>query len=432
MPPPARPAPPRHGESGVALLIVLVVLFIVAVLMVDISLTAATARRSAANASGEFLMDAAIAAHFQVAAAQILYDQAENKFDSLDDRWAREEYTRFESRPPEEPDLYGGAVSRRGREEEDGTRVLGDSADVSVTMRIEDEERKFNLYLLLHPDPKKRADARERFAVLIDRFREETPLDISRTRADELRDRVVEYLERAAPVEGERGKIPVPRSGAWRILTPDELRNVEGFEDREHGMGADGILYDAREPEAVRTWMENPESEDAPEVYPGLLRFVTLWSGTTWVGQPTADSWLRVNVNTAEKPVLETLFFRNPGDMIFADRILEYRGKEKEGTGEGSSATASGEESPLVRHTPFESLEDLKKVDGLDDAVLQRNGIDATTATVTSQTFSFDFLAEHEKSTRQVRYVVRRHSKGVQTLLREERADPRFEEKPED
>ena len=52
--------PPSARESGVALLIVLVVLFIVAVLMVDISLTATTARRSARNASEAFLMDAAI------------------------------------------------------------------------------------------------------------------------------------------------------------------------------------------------------------------------------------------------------------------------------------------------------------------------------------------------------------------------------------
>ena len=410
---------PRPFERGVALLIVLVVLFIVAVLMVDITLTATTARRSARNASDDFLMDAAIEGRFQVMAAQLRYDLAENKFDGKDDRWAREEFTAF--RPEEK------GAEEEG-EEDGGARVLGDSEAVEVTARIEDEERKFNLNLLMHPDAKQREGARERFAVLMDRYREETPLDLTRTKADELRDKVVEYLERAAPGEGEKGKLPVAKAGPWRILTPDELRNVEGFEDGGHGITAAGILYDARDPKAVQEYMADEEgTAEPPEVYPGLLRYLTLWSGSAWIGQATPDTWLRININTAEKPVLETLFYRNPSDFLFAERIVEYRESQKEGSGPADGGTPEADD-PLPTHQYFEKVDDLKKVDGLDDAVLQRNGLGPGILSVVSETFSLDFLARHDKATKQVRFVVRRHAQGFQTLLREVRADPRFEE----
>ena len=431
------------SQRGVALLIVLVVLFIVAVLMVDISLTAATARRSAHNASTEFLMDAAIEGHFQVAVAQILYDQSENNYDGGDDRWAREEYTKFESKSQREKDqaaaASGPAPAKAGGEEEGGVRVLGDSDDIAVTTRIEDEERKFNLYLLLkQADTKKQDEAREKFAVLLDRFREDTPLDLSRTRAEELKDRIVDYINRDPPGEGEKGKIPLPRTGKWCLLTPDELRNAEGLEDRDHAMPAEGILYDAREPRAVKAWLEDPGNNEPPKVYPGLLRYVTLWSGGAWAGKVDADAMKRmvlVNLNTAEKPVLETLFAHNPGDFTFVDKIIEYRGAPKE-----DSKTTSGEapkaDEPLPQHQYFQKFEDLKKVDGLEDGtVLARNGIDGTTVTFSSDTFSVDILAERDETSKQVRTVVRRNKlaagspPGYQTLLREERADPRFEEK---
>ena len=97
-------------ERGVALLIVLVVLFIVAVLMLDITLTPTTARRAAANASSDFLMDAAVEANLQVALAQLRYDfDPAKKVDSPDDRWAREEFTALCARrwPEREFDKLG-------------------------------------------------------------------------------------------------------------------------------------------------------------------------------------------------------------------------------------------------------------------------------------------------------------------------------------
>jgi len=407
----------------VALLIVLVVLFIVSVLMIDITLTATTARRSADNASADFLMEAAIEARFQVALAQLRYDLGANKTDSPDDRWAREEYTTFENRQTEEERRAAAE-----REEETGARVLGDSDSVSVTMSIEDEERKFNLNLLKHPDPKKADEARKRLAVLLDRFREDTPLDLSRTRAEEIVDLVVKYMERAQSGQNDSGRVPLPKSKPWLLLTPDELRLIPGIRDESHGLGPEGILLDARDPEAVRAYMEDPEGQEPPEEYPGLLRFVTLWSGSAWLGQATpeaAEAWKRINVNTAEKPVLETLFHANPADMVFAERIVEYRGTQKEGG--PSEGEVPDVDEPLAEHQYFEKLADMEKVDGLTKEILDAHRM-AEFARFDSEVFSIKIVAKHEGATKQIRYVVRRHADGFQTLLREERADPSFEE----
>jgi hypothetical protein len=427
---PPRPRP--ADERGVALLIVLVVLFIVAVLMVDITLTAATARRSARNASTDFLMDAALEGRQKILLAQLQYDLAANAFDSLDDRWARKEYTTYEAPPAEDGEGTG--------EEEEGVRVIGDSDEVDIVTTdpdpekespITDEESKFNLNLLAHPDAKERQVAGDRFAVLLDRFREGTPLDLTRTRAEELRDRVVDFLEsRSATTEAQEGKLPVPRTAPWRLLTPDELRLVEGFEDPATGLTAEGILYDAREPARVKEYEEDPENVEPPEVHRGLLRFVTLWSGSAWTAADGQATWGRINVNTAEKPVLETLFWKNPDDFVFAEKIISHRKEPAEG-----SAPTDGDpevDEPLETRQNFEKFEDLKKVEGLDDAVLNRNGITNANAVVVSETFSIDLLAKHGEASRQVRWIVRRHRQGFQTLLREVRADPRFEEKEPD
>ena len=435
-------------ERGVALLIVLVVLFIVAVLMLDITLTATTARRAAANASSDFLMDAAVEANLQVALAQLRYDfDPAKKVDSPDDRWAREEYTRFEKTQSEEE-----KAAEAAREEETGAVSLGDSDAVDVVVTIEDEERKFNLNLLKQSDSKKAETARKCFVALLDRFREDTPLDLSRTRAEEICDAVVKYLDRQQAGENDTNSVPVPLSKTWVLLTPDELRLIPSLKDDSRGLGPEGILYDARDPEAVRTYMLDPENQQPPEEYPGLLRYVTLWSGGAWAtgpaaappaegGQPGsspqpqqpaqgAENWKRINLNTAEKPVIEMLFHANPADMTIAEKIVQYRGTSKEGS------TADGEapevDEPLAEHQYFTNMEDVKKgVPDLTEGVMGTHKI-AEYARFDSETFSIKIVAKHEGATKQVRFVVRRHEKGFDTLLREERADPSFEEEPEE
>ena len=73
----------------------------------------------------------------------------------------------------------------------------------------------------------------------------------------------------------------------------------------------------------------------------------------------------------------------------------------------------------------FESLEDLKKIDGFDDAALTRNRLNADTLTVLSTVFSVHLVAESgDGLRRQERYVLERNARGFRTLMAEERNDP--------
>ncbi len=467
-----RPASRRPAEAGVALLIVLVVLFIVAVLMTDISLTATTARRSAHNASTEFLMNAAVDRKFHVGVAQIRYENPVHEgYSTLDDRWALKEYTNEEKESP--GDGASGAADAGAGEE--GVKVYGEGGkgQVTATLRrlwdpapdldlgigeatpIEDEDRKFNLYLLLHPDPEVRGTARERFSVLLDQFRQDTPLDVTPTVADELREQVVGYLERDAPAGGQAG-IPVRRKDPWWILTPDELCNAPGLEDKVHGLSAKGILFDSQDPREYRDYQADPEGRDEPPAYPGLLRYVTVWSGDAFKKEFTKDSKFPVNLNTADRTVLRALFHREGPNFEFVEKLLKWRLDEKEGAGTGAPAS-SGEDAQPTVHNRLEKVADLEKAaEGSYEAIRKKNfeteggrSLLEFLTGVRSSTFSLFIRAEREveaaaddeedgrskesESVRLFRFVVRRKGLdpktrlyGYQTILREERDDPWF------
>jgi hypothetical protein len=183
----------------------------------------------------------------------------------------------------------------------------------------------------------------------------------------------------------------------------DELKLVDGFHDpndpnRQH-------LYDQFREQSEEELVE----AESVEPIPGLWRFVTL----------TSDG--PININTAPVEVLRCLF-KDQLDWDLADAIIEYR------TAQASSY--DDDVDPEAEFTPFKSVQDLTKVDGIDAEVLSKNGIDGASVTVASNTFSISIFATRENLTRQFRTVVRRHSKGFITLLHEERKDPRYE--PED
>ena len=81
-------------------------------------------------------------------------------------------------------------------------------------------------------------------------------------------------------------------------------------------------------------------------------------------------------------------------------------------------------------HQYFQKLEDLKKVDGIEDKVIADHKLNDFLV-LQSRVFSVDIRAEMEKAGKQVRTVVFRHDKGFVTILREERADPQFKKDEE-
>jgi type II secretory pathway component PulK len=362
---------PRR-EEGFALVVVLIVLMIVAVVATDLAVKARIQDFLARNARNDLAVEEAARGWVEVVKARLAYDRKRNNIDSEDDAWA-------------ESELESASVG-----------------DVSIECVVEDEAGKFNLALLVSSDKNVRKRARKQFERLLVSYRRDTDRVIGASRAEQLAEKVVEYLERE-----DDGDYPVPEVGkdAPLMLTIDELRYVEGFQDPEDE-DAD-LLYDVFREETEEELAEADELEPIP----GLLKFCTLYSEG------------KININTAPVEVLRTLF-ENQVDWELADQIVEYRN----GGGEDAFASADDEDSGL---TPFESVSDLTKVTGIDSQTLSENGIDGNVVTVSSQVFSINVFATCENLTRQFRTIVKRHPKGFVTLLHEERKDPRYEP-PED
>ena len=362
---------PSRGERGIALVIVLIVLMFTSILALEIKSSAALHERLATNQRDDFLMREAMRGQLEILKQVIHYDLTENKIDTLTDRWTEDKYTQFQEGPVADDD-------ERDPEEP------ASSLDVELEARVEDEARKFNLFNLGIEDEAIRLHWEKVFIRLLVLFREEHPQhSLSETEAEDLLKNLQEWMKR----RGDERGIPAPAVlDEKRILvTPDELLMVAGF-TRE-------LFYD-----------QSPEDEDDDEV-PGLCRHLTLWSAG------------RINLNTADAPVIRALF--DPRDDDLAERLLEWREQEAEEQPEEIDPEAD----PAMNS--FESLEDLKKIDGFDDAALTRNRLNADTLTVLSTVFSVHLVAESgDGLRRQERYVLERNARGFRTLMAEERNDP--------
>ena len=341
------------------------------VLALEIKSSASLHMRLARNERDDYIMRQALRGHVELVKQVLLYDGEENKTETLDDRWAEERYTSFQE------------VDEEARDERDPEEPVG-SLDVTITARIEDEARKFNLHNLVTDDDAARAHWEDVFRRLVTIFREDYGRNaVSAGKAEDLLNSLKEWLGR----EDDRNGIPVPATGDEKriMITPDELLMVKGF-NRE-------LLFDLAPDE---------EGEEPP---PGLLRYLTLWSAGP------------VNLNTAEMPMVHALFQESDRDL--ADRLLDWRMEVAEEQDPDLPSDAEEKKNAIT------SAADLSKIDGFDAEVLQRNKLTGVTVTGSSQVFSVHVFGESSDGMRrQERWVLHRNPAGFKTLLAEERNDP--------
>jgi type II secretory pathway component PulK len=160
---------------------------------------------------------------------------------------------------------------------------------------------------------------------------------------------------------------------------------------------------------------ELEEAGEEPEPLPGLSRFLTMHSDGL------------ININTAPVEVLRCLF-PDESQWDLADAIVEYRSGQASDYEEDPEA----EEDDESDWKPFKSIQDLTKVDGITNKVLQDASIDSNSVTMASNVFSITIFATRDNLTLQYRAIVKRHGKGFRTLLFEERKDPRVEPPPDE
>jgi type II secretory pathway component PulK len=362
-------------ESGVALLLVLVVLLLTSILALEIKGTAALHWRLAQNQRDDFLVRQVMRGRLEVLKQVLLLDLQENDIEALDDRWAEERYSEISPDEDEEPDPE--------------EPVSTESASLSV--RIEDEARKFNLHNLVTQNEELRAHWEEVFVRLVRDYRKEYGRGtVSEGDAIELLENLKGWLARKDDPDGMPR--PATEDESRVIITPDELLMVEGF-TRE-------ILYDLA-----------PE-EEGEEPVPGLLRYLTVWSAGP------------VNLNTAEPAVIYALF--EAQDEVAAENLLAWREEEAEEQPENLHPDAEPKRNAI--RTP----QDLLTIDGFTAEVLQRSRITPETVTAASLRFSVHLIGESaEGIRRQERWVLERNAEGFTTLLYEERNDPTFGEEEE-
>ncbi|MEN8151678.1 MAG: hypothetical protein ABFS86_17815 [Planctomycetota bacterium] len=361
--------PGRDEERGIALVVVLLVLILCSILALEIKSTAVLHLRLATNKRNDFLMREAMRGQLEVIKQVLLYDLKENQIESLEDSWLDDRYTSFQDAP--DPD-----------EERDPEEPIS-STGVALDARVEDEARKFNLNNLNIEDETIRKHWEEVFVRLLRLYREDhAQYSISQGKAEELLGNVQEWMKR----QGDDLGLPPPSTAeeSQVMVTPDELLLVKGF-DRE-------MFYD-----------QKPEEDGDPEI-PGLYRYLTLWSEGP------------VNLNTADAILVKALFREE--DERVAEDFLAWRDEEAEEQDEDLGL----DEDPATN--TLKSIGDLKNVDGIDQAVVNRNRL-GTTGTVSSSRFSIHLEGEDENGLRrQERWVLLRNPKGFRTLLMESRNDP--------
>ena len=279
-------APPhaRRGDSGFALVVVLVVLLVVA------SIATALVRHSkiqsllSENEKSQEVAAAAARGWLAVVKARLHYDLLLN---------------------PAVTSFNGRAMAETVKS------FTLDHSGVSIECEVVDEASKFDLRTLKNADKAKAKLAEERLRYLLLNYRDKELPDAERM--------IRSLTEHFARRSGEDVPLPEMEGEAPPILTVDELLQLEGWEKK--------FLFDLREEE---TEIEAQEAEE-PEPLPGLFRFLTIYGDG------------KINVNTAPKEVLMVLFRTESDPSRVADEIIAYRQAPEE----SETPSTMGEDAPL-------------------------------------------------------------------------------------
>ncbi len=403
---------PQSGERGAVLLLVLILTTLAVIIATEVRTISSVNRRVARRLHTETQLEAAVTAGLTLARATLAQDLTDSEVDSTLDQWAQPiEYT------IEDPESETLGVPADGGEAASGDGGPSKNA-IRVRIEIVDEDRKYPLHLHIFDTAQTKEKRIRALANVLDMFRDGTVGDLPGGDAERLARAIVSFVLRKP--EDEYGGIPKPPTKKEGLVSVGELALCPDVDD--------SLIYDQ--------WTEQGS------FLPGLYRFVTVWSD------------LRVNVNTAELPVLMGIF--DPEDARVGEEIYRFRleseaeeneRREREGSPfdpENRAAAAqpppgqtpTGGEEEEAMGAVFTQVQDVRqKVEGMSERLftLYRNIL-----TVSSNTFSVYVSAEKgsaEDGTR-VRlervYVLRRDQNAFRTLFTEPVEHPRLASKTEE
>lgn len=303
--------------------------------------------------------------------------------------------------------------------------------DLTTYVWIEDENRKFNLLTLASPDPEFARESRERFVRLIDYLRDETEFDLSRSDGDRLARNILDWLESQKRTEDlprpplksddeERRELSAP-------LQLEDLLMVEGVTrdlfydkviDGRVVLGLESVLtvytslaFDPGDPE------QNANPNPVPNGAPAAGGAASGASSPPGAAGPAAAPapqgvGVRINLNTAPRPVLRCLFSEYEIPRTTIEAILRYRNEEEEveenegGEASGLSDYVPGERPKRKIFTSVEDLEQIREFANLPDPEVKARFL--ALVTVKSDVFTIHMASLYKRNEERRDFVMRR------------------------
>jgi len=385
-----------RSERGVALILVLVVLPLVAILMTQLHFETAIGDRLSSNMLANQQFKQAIRGRLEQVRLVLVRDLKDDEQGAQQEGGAFDHYG-----DPWGPATEGGKLAASVTK---GDKERGD--EITLLTSVVDEQSKFNLNLLRHNDPPRRARARETLKALLDLFRdsryrdlEDNDFDLSEEEAIAVTDAIVKFLEGDERDE----RIPKPQVPD---PTPDMKQGVYTVDD----------LVFCHELFLQKRLLETFVDPASGQRIPGLDRFLTVHGDG------------RVNANTAPIQVLRAMFLDVNGRTVCAEGILRGRGgyldtdddekRREETEKERKEAKERGDEERLEEmQTAYKSVNDLLKVEGMNEPGFGlKNQMDlGRDFCVRSNFFTVVVTARREAFLRQQRVVLERHASGAIT-----------------
>ena len=273
--------------------------------------------------------------------------------------------------------------------------------DLTTYSWVEDENRKFNILALASPEEDFARESKERFVRLVDAMREETEYDLSTSDGERMARVIIEWLQgnnrnEALPkpplksdVE-ERRQMTVPLQLEELLLLPgiDEDLYYDKVIDGKLVLGLESVLtvytalaFDPGDPtklaqpnkpsttgqpgepqvgQSGRT-PQQPQQGQGGQAGQGQQR-PTGANGKPEPLQPTGQG-IRININTATRPVLRCLFTTAEMPDAVIEAILRYRNEEapeeeanpEAGAGAGGAGAGGGGQAQSPQRTSYAS-----------------------------------------------------------------------------
>ncbi len=383
-----------------ALILVLVVLPLVAILMVQLEFETNIGDLLARNALANQRFKQAIMARVRQMRLRLVRDlkddeknaQESGAYDHYGDMWGA--------------DTDGGDTAARVQK---GDNESGD--EIVLYTQVVDEQGKFNLNLLLHKDPKRGQRAFEVLLNLLNFYRDsrfddlgENEYDLDEVEARQVAEAILKFAK------GEQRDERVRKADL-----PDPAQDMrQGIYTVRDLLFSHPLFLEKRLLERFTDVMSG-------QTLPSLEEFVTIYGDG------------KINVNTAHIQVLRAMFKEDAGQRDGANNLLHGRGgflntdedqeRRTEEQEERERAEEEGREVDEDTESAYKSLNDVSRVEGLDDAMLRRNDVQiARDFTVRSNFFSVIVTARRDNFMRQHRLVLERHNRGCLTWLTEVRA----------